>query len=159
MVCPRDYLREIRMGVQQQYFSGLFFIVFGAFTVWAGRDLTIGTAAEMGIGYTPRALAIACMAVGCILLLQAFMSHVEQGPRVSVAWGPTVLVTVMVVGFGILLPYLGLPITVALVTLMAALSGEAFRWPLLFAMAAGLAVLSLLLFSFALDLQIPVWPF
>jgi hypothetical protein len=42
---------------------------------------------------------------------------------------------------------------------MAALSGVAFRWTLLFAMAAGLAVLSLLLFSFALDLQIPVWPF
>ena len=148
------------MGVQQQYLSGLFFIAFGAFAVWAGRDLAIGTAAEMGIGYTPRALAIGCIAVGCILLLQAFVvTSAEGGPRVSVAWRPLALVTLMVVGFGVLLPYLGLPITVALITLMAGLSGETFRWPMLFAMAAGLAVMSLLLFSTALNLQIPVWPF
>ena len=53
------------MGTQQQYLSGLFFIAFGALAVWAGRDLTIGTAADMGIGYTPRALAIGCVAVCC----------------------------------------------------------------------------------------------
>lgn len=148
------------MGVQQQYLSGLFFIAFGAFAVWAGSDLAIGTAAEMGIGYTPRALAIGCIAVGCILLLQAFVVRAaEEAPRVSVAWRPLVLVTLMVVGFGILLPYLGLPITVALMTVMAALSGEAFHWPMLVAMAVGLAVMSLLLFSIALNLQIPVWPF
>ena len=148
------------MGVQQQYLSGLFFIAFGAFAVWAGRDLAIGTAAEMGIGYTPRALAIGCIAVGCILLLQAFVvTSAEGGPRVSVAWRPLVLVTLMVIGFGVLLPYLGLPITVALMTLAAALSGETFRWTTLAAMAVGLAVMSLLLFSTALNLQIPVWPF
>ena len=148
------------MGVQQQYLSGLFFIAFGAFAVWAGRDLTIGTAAEMGIGYTPRALAIGCIAVGCILLLQAFVvTAAEKGPRVSVAWRPLALVTLMVIAFGFLLPHLGLPITVALMTIMAALSGETFRWPLLLAMAIGLAVMSLLLFSMALNLQIPVWPF
>lgn len=148
------------MGVQQQYLSGLFFIAFGAFAVWAGRDLAIGTAAEMGIGYTPRALAIGCIVIGCILLLQAFAATAaEESPRVSVAWRPLVLVTLMVIGFGILLPYLGLPITVALITLMAGLSGETFRWPMLVAMAVGLAVMSLLLFSTALNLQIPVWPF
>ena len=148
------------MGVQQQYLSGLFFIVFGALAVWAGNDLTIGTAADMGIGYTPRALAIGCMAVGCILLLQAFVvTGAEKGPSVSIAWRPLVLVTVMVIGFGVLLPYLGLPITVALMTFMAALSGESFRWPALVAMAVGLAVMSLLLFSTALNLQIRVWPF
>ncbi|HWV80035.1 MAG TPA: tripartite tricarboxylate transporter TctB family protein [Hyphomicrobiaceae bacterium] len=148
------------MGVQQQYLSGLFFIAFGAFAVWAGRDLTIGTAAEMGIGYTPRALAIGCIVVGCILLLQAFtVKAAEEGPRVSIAWRPLVLVTLMVTAFGGLLPYLGLPITVALITLMAAASGETFTWPMLVVMAVGLAVMSLLLFSTALNLQIPVWPF
>lgn len=148
------------MGVQQRYLSGLFFIAFGAFAVWAGRDLAVGTAAEMGIGYTPRALAIGCIVIGCILLLQAFIvTAAGESPRVSVALRPLALVTLMVVSFGILLPYLGLPITVALITLMAGLSGETFRWPMLFAMAAGLAVMSLLLFSTALNLQIPVWPF
>lgn len=149
------------MGLQQQYLSGLFFIAFGALTVWAGSDLTIGDAADMGIGYTPRALAIGCIVVGCILLLQAYLStpSADSGAHFTIAWRPLFLVTLMVIGFGVLLPVLGLPLTVALMTAMAALSGEAFHWPTLGAIAIGLAVLSTLLFSTALNLQIPVWPF
>jgi hypothetical protein len=145
---------------QQQYLSGLFFIAFGALAVWAGRDLAIGTAAEMGIGYTPRALAIGCIAVGCLLLVQAFLSaSADGGGRFSIAWRPLLLVALMVIGFGLLLPVLGLPVTVVLMIAAAALSGETFHWPTLASIAAGMALISTLLFSTALKLQIPVWPF
>jgi hypothetical protein len=148
------------MGQQQQYLSGLFFIVFGALAVWAGNDLTIGTAADMGIGYTPRALAIGCIGVGCFLMAQAYLSApAGDGNRVTIAWRPLFLVTIMVIGFGILLPHLGLPLTVAVMTAAAAVSGENFSWTMLAAIAAGMAILSYLLFSVALNLQIPVWPF
>lgn len=148
------------MGQQQQYLSGLFFIVFGALAVWAGNDLTIGTAADMGIGYTPRALAIGCIGVGCLLMGQAYRAApAGDGNRVEIAWRPLLLVTIMVIGFGLLLPRLGLPLTVAVMTAAAALSGENFNWTMLALIAVGMAVLSLLLFSTALNLQIPVWPF
>jgi hypothetical protein len=144
----------------QQRWSGLFFIAFGALAIWAGWDLVVGTAADMGIGYTPRALAIGCIGVGCILLLQALVfPSADEGDRLRIAWRPLFLVTAMVIGFALLLPRLGLPITVALVVGAAALSGENFRWPTLAAIAAGMALLSTLLFSTALKLQIPVWPF
>lgn len=148
------------MGRQQQYLSGLFFIVFGALAVWAGNDLTIGTAADMGIGYTPRALAIGCIGVGCVLMAQGYRAApADDGNRVEIAWRPLFLVTIMVIGFGLLLPRLGLPLTVAVMTAAAALSGEEFNWAVLAAIALGMAVMSLLLFSTALNLQIPVWPF
>ena len=148
------------MSRRQQYLSGLFFVAFGVLALWAGRDLDIGTAAEMGIGFTPRALSIGCIAVGCLLLLQVYLfAPAESSGDVEIAWRPLILVTLMVIGFGILLPYLGLPLTVALITAASVLSGETFHWPALTAMAIGLAVLSLLLFSTALNLQIPVWPF
>ena len=148
------------MILRQRHWSGLFFIAFGAFAVWAGSDLAIGTAADMGIGYTPRALAIGCIGVGCSLLTQAFFAPTDaDDPSVTIAWRPLLLVVAMVVGFGILLPRLGLPLTVALMTVPAALSGEDFHWPTLAAIAAGMALLSTLLFSTALNLQIPVWPF
>jgi hypothetical protein len=148
------------MGQQQQFMSGLFFVAFGALAVWAGSDLTIGTAADMGIGYTPRALAIGCIGVGCVLLLQAFLAvQAEGGARLTIAWTPLLLVTLMVVAFAVLLPRLGLPVTVGLMTLAAALSGENIRWATLASVAAGMATLSTLLFSTALKLQIPVWPF
>ncbi len=148
------------MILRQQHWSGLFFIAFGAFAVWAGSDLAIGTAGDMGIGYTPRALSIGCIVVGCILLAQAVVSSPsEDEPRVTISWRPLVLVIAMVIGFGLLLPRLGLPLTVALMTVPAALSGEDFHWPTLAAIAAGMALLSTLLFATALNLQIPVWPF
>lgn len=148
------------MSRQQQYLSGLFFIAFGALAVWAGSNLVIGTAADMGIGYTPRALAIGCIAVGCLLLAQALIfSPGDRAARLTIAWRPLLLVTIMVIGFGLLLPRLGLPLTVALMTGAAAFSGERFHWGVLVAMAAGMATLSTLLFSTALKLQIPVWPF
>lgn len=148
------------MGARQQHWAGLFFIAFGILAIWAGRDLVIGTAADMGIGYAPRGLAIGCVGVGVILLLQTLFSAPAEGePRVSFAWRPLVLVTAMVLGFGVLLPRLGLPLTVALMIPPAALSGESFRWPTMIAIAAGMALLCTLLFSTALKLQIPVWPF
>lgn len=148
------------MGLSQQHWSGLFFVAFGSFAIWAGSGLAIGTAGDMGIGYTPRALAFGCVAVGCILLAQAYFAPVAAGEgRVTIAWWPLVLVTAMVVGFAALLPLLGLPLTVVALTMAAALSGEEFRLPLLVVIAAGMALLSTLLFSTALNLQIPVWPF
>ena len=148
------------MGFSQQHWCGLFFVAFGAFAIWAGRNLAIGTPGDMGIGYTPRALAIGCVVVGCVLLLQAFLAPAaEGGAAVTIAWWPLVLVTAMVAAFGVLLPLLGLPLTVVLMILLAALSGEDFRLPLLVVIAAGMALLATLLFSTALNLQIPVWPF
>jgi hypothetical protein len=87
------------------------------------------------------------------------MPTVEGEGRIAIAWWPLVLVTGMVIAFGVLLPLLGLPLTVVLMTFMAALSGEDFQLPLLIVIAAGMALLSTLLFSTALNLQIPVWPF
>lgn len=148
------------MSIRQQHLAGLFFIAFGAFAIWAGRELPIGTAGDMGVGYTPRALAIGCLAVGCVLLVQAFMTpRAADEVPFSVAWWPLGLVTVMVLAFALLLPVLGLPLTVILVTIPAALSGEEFRWTTLAAIAAGMALLTTALFAIALKLQIPVWPF
>lgn len=147
--------------VNQRMASGAFFVAFGAFAVWAGRDLAIGTAADMGIGYTPRMLAIGCIIIGLVLMAQSVMARgSEDGDgQVSVAWWPLTLVTLMVIGFGVLLPLIGLPLTVVVVTLATIVSGEDFKWPALVAIAATLALLTTLMFATALQLQIPVWPF
>jgi hypothetical protein len=63
-----------------------------------------------------------------------------------------------VVAFALLLPRLGLPITVALTIAAAAVSGEKFRWLPLALIAIGMAAMTTLLFAWALGLQIPVWP-
>lgn len=145
------------MRITQQSASGLFFLGFGALAWWLASSLPMGTAADMGVGYTPRMLAIGCLGVGAILLAGAILAGGE-GEGVSIAFGPLVLVSVMVVGFAALLPVLGLPLAVIASVLPAAISGETFRWTHLLAIAGGLAALTTGLFAFGLKLQIPVLP-
>lgn len=146
------------MRISQSLASGLFFVAFGALVLVTGRGLDPGTAAEMGSGYAPRFLAWGCVVIGALLLGRAWLERGVRTARVNFAWRPLVLVTVMVIAFALLLPRLGLPITVALTVAATALSGEKFRWPALIAIALGMALITTLLFSTALDLQIQVWP-
>ena len=147
------------MRVSHSLASGLFFLGFGAFILVAGRGLEMGTTAEMGTGYVPRALAWGCGLVGLFLCGQAWWERrTADQAVVSFALRSLCLVTVMVIAFALLLPRLGLPITVALTIAATAVSGEHFRWLPLTAIAFGMALLTTLLFSTALGVQIPVWP-
>ncbi len=145
------------MRLNQQLASGLFFLGFGGLAFWLATALPMGTAADMGVGYTPRMLAVGCLAVGVIRIASIFFGS-EASEPVSIAFGPLALVTVMVAGFALLLPWLGLPLAVIVSVLPAAISGETFRWHLLLAIAVVLAALTTVLFAYGLKLQIPVWP-
>ena len=145
------------MQINQQLASGLFFLAFDGVAFWLATELPMGTAADMGSGYTPRLLAMGCLGVGVIRAAGAFIGNVASEP-VTLAWRPLALVTVMVAGFAVLLPLLGLPLAVIVAMLPAAVSGEVFRWPVLLAIACGLAAMTTALFAWGLKLQIPIWP-
>lgn len=146
------------MRVSQALASAIFFLGFGAFVLVTGRGLEVGTAAEMGSGYAPRMLALGCIGVAVLLAARAWWERRTAGAPVTFALRALVLVTAMVVVFALLLPRLGLPVTVALTIAATAVSGERFRWLPLALIALGMAVFTTLLFSTALGLQIPVWP-
>ena len=145
------------MHLNQQLASGLFFLAFGGLAFWLASELQMGTAGDMGSGYTPRLLAIGCLGVGVIRTAGALIGN-EASEPLTLALRPLALVTIMVAGFALLLPVLGLPISVILSVLPAAVSGETFRWPLLLAIACGLAALTTVLFAWGLKLQIPILP-
>lgn len=143
--------------VSQRSGAAVFFVLFGGVALWLGRELPVGTAGEMGVGYTPRMLALGCVGIGLLLLVQSVLS---AGPREAIRFSPrpTIFVTVLVLGFAALLPWAGLPLTIAALTLAAGASGESFRWPVLIATAVILAAVSTGLFAYLLKLQVPVWP-
>ena len=93
-----------------------------------------------------------------LLAARAWWERRTPGAPVTFALRALVLVTAMVVVFALLLPRLGLPVTVALTIAATAVSGERFRWLPLALIALGMALFTTLLFSTALGLQIPVWP-
>jgi hypothetical protein len=177
--------------ISQSLLSGLFFVAFGTATLTAGSPLEMGTAGDMGTGYTPRLLAYGLLVIGVLLLIKAALlsiattrrSRTTMRPRPASSEGQDscsitrvvttatrryrfrapalrslVIVTAMTVAFALLLPRLGLPLTVVALILASAIAGEKIRWPLLLALALGFAGLTTILFAYALRLQFPVWP-
>ena len=146
----------MRLKIRQQLASGLFFIGFGALALWIGSDMAIGTAADMGVGYVPRLLAFGCIAVG---LFQLGSGTVRSwGDIVAIEARPLTFVVALILLFTLVLPLAGLPLTVFLLVMAAALSGEAFRWTTILLTALLVAVGAALLFGVLLRLQIPIWP-
>lgn len=145
------------MRLTQQMASALFFIAFGGLYFWLATDLAMGTAADMGPGYMPRALAIGCIGVGLILLAIALAGRGLQGP-VTGDMRAVSLTTAMVGGFALALPWLGLPLTVILAVMPVVVSGERYNMPVLIAIAVGLALFTTVLFALGLKLQIPIAP-
>ncbi len=146
------------MRLSQPLAAGSFFVAFGALTLWAGAGLETGTAAEMGTGYVPRLLAWGTIGIGAVLLARGVWRDSGPADPGRFALKPLFLVTGMTAAFALLLPRLGLALTVALLVAAAALSGERFRWRPLALLALGLALATSVLFAWALRLPIPVWP-
>jgi hypothetical protein len=93
--------------------AGLLFLTIGAAALVLGRDLTIGTAAEMGEGYVPRAMAVALLAFGALLVVLTFArgSHIagpSDAARDPFRWRALAFVTGAVLVFAAALQPLGL---------------------------------------------------
>jgi hypothetical protein len=146
----------VQLRIRRQLASGLFFVIFGAVALWLGADMAVGTAADMGVGYVPRALAIGCIGVGLWQLGTGF-SH-SWGEVAAVNLRPMAFVVASIAGFAVVLPYAGLPVTVFLLVVAAAFSGEAYDRTRMLVTALMLAAGSALLFGVLLRLQIPLLP-
>lgn len=147
----------MKLSMSQKAAQGLFFVVLGSLGWILGREMPIGTAGDMGVGYVPRMLSYGCIGVGIILFSTAIIRREARAAFGFAGW-PLLIVTALVVAFGLLLPRLGLPLTIVAIVLAAGVSGETFDWRVLAATALTLALFSTLLFHTLLRLQVPVWP-
>jgi len=133
-----------------------FLIALGAFAFSLALDLHAGSAGAMGPGYVPRALALLTLLYGCALALRALLDARQSFP--VIAFRPLLLIAAAVALYAVLLPLAGLAITGALVVLVACFAAPDMRWRETIVIALGATIFSVLLFSFALGLPIPVWP-
>ena len=75
--------------------AGVVFVALGISALALGADLTVGTAADMGEGYVPRAMAVALLAFGTLLVVLSLSSGSPappfspvRGEEVPVRWRP-----------------------------------------------------------------------
>lgn len=140
----------------KDFWAGVMFIAFAAVALYVSRNYSLGTAVRMGPGYFPILLGGVLAVIGAILVVRSLV--IADDPIGHVRVLPLVLVALAVVLFGVLLPRLGLAVTLPLVIAVSALAGaQSRRWEVLL-LALVLTVFSALVFVYGLRLPIPLWP-
>jgi len=140
----------------KDFFAGLLFVAFGLAALIIGSNYSLGTAARMGPGYFPRILGILLTLLGAALSLRALKIKGDPLPRWY--WKPLLVVLGSVIAFGLLVTHIGLVIaTIGLVFASSAASHE-FRPKEALISGLLLAGLTVGVFIFGLNLQLPIWP-
>ncbi|MRD46131.1 tripartite tricarboxylate transporter TctB family protein [Caenimonas koreensis] len=152
---------------QQDFYSGLMFMVVGIAFAWGATTYTIGEGARMGPGYFPLVLGILLTALGAFIVFEALVVETEDGEPIGAwAWKPLCFIIAANLLFGILLgglpsiklPAMGMIVGIYGLTFVASLAGEEFSWKENVILATVLAIGSYLAFIVLLKLQFPVWP-
>ena len=151
----------------KDFASGLMFMGVGTAFAWGATSYNVGTGARMGPGYFPLLLGILLAIIGLVITFKAMTVETADGDKIGKwAWKPLVYIILANFLFGILLggwPLLGIPamgliIAIVVLTFVAALAGDEFKFIEVLILAILLAVGSWAAFVWGLNLQFQVWP-
>ncbi len=135
---------------------GLFLVLVAVGTFAATWKLPGGTAANMGPGYFPRAIAIFLGGFGLIFTFRGLW-RMRQGIE-PVQWRPILLVGAGVALFALTVEEAGLGIASLATILVAAWASKESRLFEVILFALFLSAAAILLFIKVLALPVPIWP-
>ncbi len=135
---------------------GLFVVALASIGYWGVRDISRGTALEMGPGYLPILICGVLAVLGAIKLIEGFL--VDGAPLEPVVWKPVIATMVSIAVFGYAVEPFGLVVATVSLVLIATLGTADRNWlsTLLFAclLAAGCVVV----FVYLLRSPFTIWP-
>jgi hypothetical protein len=140
------------------YGGGLMFLV-GIGAVWKGLDYKIGTLSRMGPGYFPVGIGAILALMGLLIALGARRAEPEKDSKTAHGpeWRGWSCIVLSSIAFIVLGHYGGLlPATFAVV-FIAALGDRQNSLKNAFILAAAMVVVCLIVFSWALQLQFPLF--
>lgn len=144
---------------ERDFWSGLMFLITGVCFAVGATNYSLGESARPGPGYFPLGLGVLLAILGAIILFKSLVIETEDGdPIGSIAWKPLAIVVASIVVFGLLLPRLGMIVTIPILIFMVSLAGQEFKLKDVIINAIVLTIASWALFDYGLDLTIPVWP-
>jgi hypothetical protein len=149
----------VKIKSQKDFWSGLMFVVVGLAFAWGATNYSFGTSARPGPGYFPLGLGIILAGLGALTLFEALTIETEDGEPVGAfAWKPLATILLAVLLFGLLLPRLGMALTIPVLVIISSLAGDEFHWRDAIINSVVLAIGSWAIFILGLKLVIPLWP-
>jgi hypothetical protein len=144
---------------QRDFCSGFLFVVVGIAFAWGSTEYSFGSSARPGPAYFPFGLGVLLALLGGVVLFKALTIESADGdPIGAIAWRPLIVITAAICLFGLMLPRLGLVLTLPAVIVLAAFAGDEFKLKEALLNSAILTLMSWVIFVWGLRLVIPVWP-
>ena len=144
---------------QKDFWSGLMFLVVGIGFAWGALNYSFGSSARPGPAYFPFGLGILLAALGALTLFESLTIEADGGDRIGhIAWKPLVIIVGSIALFGLLLPRLGMVISLPILVITSAMAGDEFHWGEALVNAVILTIGSWAVFILGLKLVIPLWP-
>ena len=144
---------------QRDFWSGLMFLVVGAGFAFGATNYSMGTSARPGAGYFPLILSVILTIMGAVVLFKALTIETEDGePIGDIAWRPLIVIVVAITVFAILLPRMGMLITIPILIVIVSFAGDEFGWIGVVVSCVVLTAFAWLVFIKGLGLTIPLLP-
>jgi uncharacterized membrane protein YidH (DUF202 family) len=136
--------------------AGALFLTLGITALWIGSGYDPGNATDMGPGYFPRLIGWALIALGIATALRGIL----RGGWARPYWAarPLLVLSVALLVFGFSIDRFGLFVAGAVTVVAASFAQRSPRWRQVVATAFGLAAFCTILFGYALNLSLPMWP-
>lgn len=144
---------------EKDFWSGIMFLVVGIVFAVGATNYSMGTSARPGPGYFPLILSVILAILGAIVLFKSLTIETEGGDKIGhIAWRPLLVVVASITVFAVLLPRLGMFLSIPVLIVMVSFAGDEFKWKGVLAAAVVLTIFSWLVFVKGLGLTIPVLP-
>ena len=144
---------------QRDFWSGLMFLITGVGFAIGATNYSMGTSARPGAGYFPLILSTILAIMGAVVLFKALTIETEDGePIGAIAWRPLIIIVLAITVFAILLPRLGMFITIPILIIIVSFAGDEFSWIGVLVSCVVLTAFSWLVFIKGLGLTIPLLP-
>jgi hypothetical protein len=134
---------------------GTFLIALALIAFGATSSLASGTAADMGPGFVPRALAWIILGLGVTFLITGLAK--ARAPIPAPAWRPLAAILASIALFAVLFAKLGLIAACVGAVVVAGAATSPVRWLQLVAFGVVMAAFSALLFVKGLGLPFRLW--
>ena len=145
-----------RRPAMEDLLFGVFLVALAIFVFFATRKLQVGSAADMGPGYFPQAIAWGLVGFGSFFIVKSFIiaGDTIKGPH----WRALILIPAAVGVFALLVQPAGLAAASFLAMVVASLASKETRLVEVIAFSAAISAASVLLFVKALALPVPIFP-
>ncbi len=143
---------------QRAFAAGALFLVVAIFYFVMSFNYAQGTPARMGPGFFPKMVSVLLGLIGLGILFgsvspRAHIAQLEKWDFKGLLW-----ISGSVALFGLLLPYFGLVIALAVLVIVSSLASPEFGWRGAVVNSVVLVVFCVGIFVYGISLQFPVWP-